>query len=246
MDRNTAFSNFWEILNTSEDYLRGGYRTEHTPPPDFHFQRAPEGSSEEEKPVAGAEEGTPDRSESRTEPTGRGPLDDRIRSCRRCDLYMARRDAIVGDGPDAPRLLVIAPPPGYDEDDRGVPMDGESREFLFKWIEALGVSPGEVYLTNGVKCRTPGTRPPLREEIVSCRAFLDEQIKTLKPRAILLLGETAASAYVDWEKSRGRPIQVEGTFAMATYEPVQVLNNPALKRPVWEDLKILKSFLRDG
>jgi uracil-DNA glycosylase family 4 len=244
MDLNTAFSDYWELLNNYEDHIKGGYRSDHNPPPPFEF--APSLSHVTQESPLPVE----------TEPLKGSPRE-RIISCRDCDLHLARKGAIAGRGPEKPRLMIILPPPGYEEDDNSVPISGEREDFLNKWIGALGLGVEEVFLTNTVKCRTPGTRPPLYRELLSCRNRLFEQIDSLKPSALLILGETALSSFTDFfseEASEnftltnyhGRPFSVKESFSLATYAPEDVLAHRELKRPVWEDLKILRDFLNHG
>jgi len=239
MDRNTVFSDYWELLNLSEDYLKGGYRTDHQPAPDFRFESA--------APVGGSVEKRlpPEAAESVPEP---GTLNGRILACRQCDLHMARNQAIPGSGPDSPRAVVVLPPPGYDEDDRNLPLTGEAWDFLAKWLSAVGLTRDQVYLTNGVKCRAPGTRPPFAGEIAACAPYLREQIDALSPEAVLILGETGLTALGagTLRERRGKPFFKDNVFYLATYDPVTVMTHADLKRPAWEDLKVLRDFLNHG
>jgi uracil-DNA glycosylase len=235
MDLNTVFSDYWELLSLSEDYLKGGYRSDHDPAPSFRFAIP---RSSEESPEA-----KPKASISTAE---EGSLEERILNCRRCDLHLARKQAIPGQGGMNPRLVVVLPPPGYDEDEANTPISGEGADFLNKWLGAVGLTENQVYLTNSVKCRAPGTRPPFPAERDCCGVFLEEQIDLLKPEAVLLLGEEAL-AMVDrdgnLEGRRGTPFFQNNRFYLVTYDPLQVLQDGNLKRPAWEDLKILRDFL---
>ncbi len=242
MDLNTVFSDYWELLNLCEDYINGGYRSDHEPAPEFRFQ------SDKPLPGSGAAE-SPSHPEMSPQP---GTLGERILSCRRCDLHMARKQALVGSGTENPRLLVLLPPPGYDEDEQNTPLTGEGLDFLDKWLGAVGVERKDVYLTNSIKCRTPGTRPPFEPEVEACRAYLEEQLEQLQPEAVLILGETALASLTGerggqaLENRRGKPFFRNNIFCLATYDPAKVLQELALKRPVWEDLKILRDFLNHG
>ncbi len=227
MDRNTVFSDYWE---------QGGYRTDHQPLPAFRFEIAPPASPESLPPSGTGEDTDP------------GTLNGRILSCRKCDLHMARNQAIPGEGTARPRVLIVLPPPGYDEDDRNSPLAGGARDFLSKWLAAVGIDEGRVYLTNGVKCRAPGTRPPFPGEIAACAPFLEEQIAALQPEAVLILGEAALAALGGGSlaERRGKPFFRNNVFHLATHDPASVLTRPELKRPAWEDLKILRDFLTHG
>ncbi|MDC7224591.1 MAG: uracil-DNA glycosylase [Spirochaetales bacterium] len=241
MDLNTVFSDYWEILNLCEDYLKGGYRSNHDPAPAFRFEVKGQDSP------ASSED--PEERESSSAPVEEGSLEERILQCRRCDLHLARKQAIPGRGAAQPRLLIVLPPPGYDEDEQNLPLTGEALDFLNKWLTAVGVGEDQTYRTNSVKCRTPGTRPPFSGEVDCCGAYLAEQIATLRPEAVLLLGENALSAVesgAELEQKRGKPFFKDNVFYLTTYDPASVLRDPNLKRPAWEDLKVLRDFLNHG
>lgn len=241
MNLNTVFSDYWELLNNFEDYLKGGYRSHHTPAPEVEFKTS--APVVEHKPVFTPQEIT---QEPQVAEEG-SSFSDRVKSCRECDLHLARNGAIPGWGNDSPHVIIVLPPPGYDEDDQGVPITADGAAFLEKWLGAVGLTKDQVYITNIIKCRTPGTRPPFLKELNKCRGFLLEQIKDMKPKAVLFLGELALSAQTgeisSIENHRGKPFFLGNTFSLVTYEPASVLRDPTLKRPVWEDLKVLRDFL---
>ncbi|NLZ77239.1 MAG: uracil-DNA glycosylase, partial [Spirochaetales bacterium] len=104
-----------------------------------------------------------------------------------------------------------------------------------------------VYITNIVKCRPPDNRDPRSDEVASCLPYLSRQIRLLRPRAILLLGRVAAQTLLGrtdpLAAMRGTFHRHEGIPVLVTYHPAAVLRDPSLKRPVWEDLKKIASFL---
>jgi DNA polymerase len=110
-------------------------------------------------------------------------------------------------------------------------------------IEAMGFSRDDVFIANINKCRPPENRKPTREEMDTCLPFLKRQIAILKPKVIIAMGSTAVEGLVPMpegetiSKVRGRWLVFEGIPLMPTYHPAYLLRNPAMKRPVWEDLK---------
>ena len=82
--------------------------------------------------------------------------------------------------------------PGADEDAQGEPFVGRAGQLLNNMIKAMGLRREDVYIANIVKCRPPGNRQPERDECDTCSPFLMRQIATVKPKAIVALGATAA------------------------------------------------------
>jgi uracil-DNA glycosylase family 4 len=181
-------------------------------------------------------------------PWGEQPSLDEVRTalgeCTRCRLCEGRNKIVFGDGrPDAD-LMFVGEGPGADEDRRGLPFVGRAGELLTRMIEkGLGLSRRDVYICNIVKCRPPGNRTPLADEVSTCLPFLDGQIEAVRPRVIVALGKPAASALLGrdvaisrmrgvWQEYRGIPL-------MPTYHPAFLLRQYTAenRRLVWEDLK---------
>jgi DNA polymerase len=164
--------------------------------------------------------------------------------CTRCRLSQGRTQIVFGDGnPDA-ELMFIGEGPGVEEDRRGLPFVGRAGELLTSMIEkGLGISRGEVYICNIVKCRPPENRTPLADEASACRPFLDGQIAAVRPRVIVALGKPAASQLLGRDVSitriRGIWHEYRGIPLMPTFHPAFVLRQytPENRRAVWSDLK---------
>ncbi|WGK68859.1 uracil-DNA glycosylase [Candidatus Haliotispira prima] len=184
-----------------------------------------------------------------------------IVQCQACHLGQEttriRRQAIVGypeqrlSDREKVELLLVCDAPNWDADQEGVPLAPDSLEYLSKWLEAIRMSES-YYLTNLVKCRTPGNRAAWPEEIKSCTSHLKQQLQLFRPKAILALGSSAARSLSrqrsDLNTLRSRELYYE--FAdrqvplFVTYSVAEVLQNPnELRAPVWEDLKRLRAFL---
>ncbi len=164
--------------------------------------------------------------------------------CTRCRLHEGRTRIVFGDGDPEADLMFIGEAPGEQEDLRGLPFVGRAGELLTKMIEAgLGLSRSQVYICNVVKCRPPGNRTPLADEVSACRPFLDGQIGAVKPRVIVALGKPASSLLLGREvaitRIRGTWHEYRGIPVMPTYHPAYVLRQytEANRRAVWEDLK---------
>jgi DNA polymerase len=142
--------------------------------------------------------------------------------------------------------MIIGEAPGADEDAQGEPFVGKAGQLLNKILEAIGFKRGDVYICNILKCRPPGNRKPLAEEVDLCIPYLRKQIALVKPKLILALGLTAAENLLSTTESlgrlRGRILQYEGTPLMVTYHPAALLRNPNWKRPAWEDVQAVRKL----
>lgn len=92
-------------------------------------------------------------------------------------------------------LMIIGEAPGGTEDDMGMPFVGDAGDVLMEFIERSGIDPDKTYVTNMVKCRPPKNRKPAREELNACRVHIDHEIKTIKPKIIMLLGNVATKLF---------------------------------------------------
>jgi DNA polymerase len=133
--------------------------------------------------------------------------------------------------------------PGADEDASGLPFVGRAGQLLTKIIEACTLSRDDVYILNVLKCRPPGNRVPLPDEVANCRGFFERQFATLAPEFICCLGTTAAQALLKTDEPIGKLRRRWFTYGSAqvicTYHPSYLLRNPAAKRDVWDDMKLL-------
>ena len=88
-------------------------------------------------------------------------------------------------------IAFVGEAPGREEDERGEPFVGRSGKLLDRWLAAMGLSPGQVLITNVVRCRPPLNRPPTEEEAAACRPHLDALLAMAHPRAVVALGRSA-------------------------------------------------------
>jgi DNA polymerase len=208
-------------------------------------QRAAGGRSSEKSAAAGQLALV---SPSLDAPTGARPTLAQVREqlgeCTRCRLCEGRTQIVFGDGDPQAALMFIGEGPGETEDLRGLPFVGRAGELLTQMIEkGLGIARRDVYICNIVKCRPPGNRTPLSDEVTSCRPFLDAQIDAVRPRVIVALGKPAASLLLGRDvaitRARGTWHAYRGIPVMPTFHPAFVLRQYTQenRRLVWSDLK---------
>jgi DNA polymerase len=167
--------------------------------------------------------------------------------CRRCKLSEQRKNIVFGAGNPNARLIFVGEGPGHEEDQRGEPFVGAAGRLLTKIIEAMNFTREQIYICNIIKCRPPGNRNPMPEEIKACSPFLRRQILSIEPDFICALGTFAAQTLLETSvpisKLKGCFHDYMGIKVMPTYHPAYLLRNPGKKRDVWEDMQKLMKAL---
>jgi len=170
-------------------------------------------------------------------------LEVEFKNCQMCHLAKTRTQVVFGAGNPEARLMFIGEAPGFDEDKQGLPFVGAAGQLLTKIIEAMKLSREEVYIANCLKCRPPGNRNPEPAEIVSCNPILTRQIEIIQPEIICALGKFAAQTLLRSEspisRLRGKFHDFRGMKLMPTFHPAYLLRNPADKKMVWEDMRLI-------
>ena len=173
---------------------------------------------------------------------------DDIGDCKRCRLCEGRTKIVFGQGSAVAELMFVGEAPGADEDASGLAFVGRAGQLLTDMIEkGMKMKRADVFIANVIKCRPPGNRPPETDEVLNCQPFLEAQIRAIKPRAIVALGATAAKFMTKTadpiSKLRSRFASWDGIPVMPTYHPAYLLRNPAAKKDVWADLKLVMDVL---
>jgi DNA polymerase len=144
--------------------------------------------------------------------------------------------------------MLIGEGPGWHEDQQGRPFVGASGKFLTELIGHAGLKREDVFITNVVKCRPPGNRDPLPDEIHACSGYLDRQVQLIDPDVIVTLGRFSMSRYFPGEKIskiHGQPKEVDHRLVVPMYHPAAALHQGALKATIIEDFEKLPRFLAD-
>ena len=183
-------------------------------------------------------------------------LNEAVRACRQCEnLAASRTQTVFGTGNPQADLMFVGEAPGADEDKQGEPFVGRAGELLTRIIGAMGLSRGDVYIANVLKCRpdiepgAPGNRPPATLEMQRCLPYLREQIAIIQPRVLAALGKTAMTGLTGADQSmstlRGRWLTFENIPLLPTYHPSYLLRNGSNveKRKVWEDMMLVMEKL---
>jgi uracil-DNA glycosylase len=145
--------------------------------------------------------------------------------CERCPLYRTRTQVVLGNGDPNADLMFVGEAPGYHEDRIGVPFVGQAGKLLDRLLAGIGLSREDVFVANVLKCRPPGNRDPLGDEIESCEPHLFRQVSLIRPRVVCTLGNFATKLL------SGRP---EGISRVHGHElPMQVGDLPVLLYPIY-------------
>jgi uracil-DNA glycosylase len=170
-----------------------------------------------------------------------------IGNCTRCPLHEGRTKIVHTTGNFEADLLFVGEAPGANEDAEGVPFVGRAGQLLNKIIEAIGLKREDVLVGNINRCRPPGNRTPTLPEAHTCRPFLIREIAVVRPKVIVVLGNTACHNLLDTKvgitKLRGNFQDYYGIKVMPTFHPAYLLRDPTKKRETWEDMKKVRDYL---
>ncbi len=174
----------------------------------------------------------------------------KCRKCRLCELGATK--AVPGEGSDKAQVMFIGEGPGREEDAQGKPFVGAAGKFLNTMLAEIGLGREDVFITNVVKHRPPENRDPLPEEVEACWPYLEEQVRALKPKLIVLLGRHAMNRFLPGLKiseahgnaKRSRGIWNDKQVYLPVYHPASALYNPGLRDTLIRDMKKIPILLK--
>jgi uracil-DNA glycosylase len=174
----------------------------------------------------------------------RTPLDafyEEIRDCQKCGLSKTRHHLVFGAGNPQADLMFVGEAPGQQEDLSGIPFVGRAGKLLDRVLQEIGLSREDIFIANVLKCRPPGNRDPLPEEIALCEPYLHRQIEVIKPKVIVALGRIAGNTLLRESNAlkdmRGRTYRYHDTDLRVTYHPAAILRNMGMLDLLKNDLK---------
>ena len=172
-----------------------------------------------------------------------------VRVCTMCELHRGRTLAVPGDGSSTTQVMFIGEAPGMNEDKQGLPFVGNAGKFLDDMLGSIDWSRDDVFVTNIVKCRPPGNRDPLPDEIQACASYLDRQIEALDPLLIVTLGRHSMARWFENERiSRihGKHRTFGKRVVVPMYHPAAALHQPSLRAVIEADFKKLPLILEEA
>jgi DNA polymerase len=174
----------------------------------------------------------------------------KILGCTKCELHRGRKNAVPGEGPTHAEIMLIGEGPGAREDEQGRPFVGASGKFLDQLLEQAGVTRADVWITNVVKCRPPGNRDPLPNEVETCTGnYLQHQIEIVDPSIIVTLGRHSMGQFFKDAKItqiHGQMRKVGDRFVIAMFHPAAALHQQSLKSTILADFARLPELLKEA
>lgn len=170
-----------------------------------------------------------------------------VRVCKNCTLHHSRKNSVPGEGPSNARIMFIGEGPGVNENEQGRPFVGAAGKLLEDLLAKAGLNRKDVFICNVVKCRPPGNRDPLPEEMLACGKYLDRQIEAINPEVIVTLGRFSMGKFMPGARIsaiHGKATRVDGRLIVAMFHPAAALHQPALKPALEQDFANLPRLLK--
>ena len=182
-------------------------------------------------------------------------LEAAVRAFDGCAIKKTASKTVFCDGNPKARVMIIGEAPGAQEDIQGIPFCGPSGKLLDSMLAAIGLDRTSVYISNTVFWRPPGNRQPSPEETSTCLPFVEKHIALVKPALLILSGGTATTTLlrkdISISRLRGKlydytnPYLKEPIPTIVTYHPSYLMRSPGQKRLAWDDLLIIKDYLKN-
>ena len=175
-----------------------------------------------------------------------------LAKCAKCGLGKTRTNLVFGEGSEETDILFIGEGPGQKEDELGRPFVGAAGKLLDELIASVALERKDVYIANVVKCRPPGNRDPLPEEVAACWPHLEEQVHTIRPKLIVLLGRHSLERFLPGQKIsevHGKPLRRDfpglgRQVFFPVYHPAAALYQGSLRQTLFSDFKKIPRILK--
>ncbi|KXW56712.1 uracil-DNA glycosylase [Ferrovum sp. PN-J185] len=172
---------------------------------------------------------------------------ERVNQCRACQLHTTRQQPLIGKGLDSASWLIITESPSTEEDLHNQVSFGSAGELLHNLLKAVEVIPfTDTYHTFLVKCHPSHNRPPTSQEFNSCRNHLLNEIQTLQPKVVVLMGRIVAKLLLEVDLPlvdlRNKIYEFHGTPTIVTHDLGGILRQPLEKSRVWRDFLTAKKL----
>ena len=174
--------------------------------------------------------------------------------CTRCALANGRTQVVFGSGNPNAELVFVGEAPGFHEDQQGLPFVGQAGKLLERLLQGIGLTRGDVYIVNTLKCRPPGNRDPLPDEIAACEPHLFRQIELIEPTMVATLGNFATKLLSGKPAGITRVHGYEQEVTLGArkvllyplYHPAAALYTPSMLKVLEEDFARIPGLLAQG
>jgi len=179
-------------------------------------------------------------------------LNKKMLACSKCVLRKTCLTVVPGDGNAETEIMFIGEGPGKKEDELGRPFVGSAGKFLDEMLGTIKTKREDIYIANVVKCRPPANRDPLPGEAISCWPWLEQQVKIINPKLIVLLGRHSMERFLPGQKIsqiHGKALRKDmpGFGPMVfyvLYHPAAALYNGSMRGTLIEDFKKIPKVLK--
>ena len=179
---------------------------------------------------------------------------DVVAGCTKCALAGGRTQVVFGSGDPNADLMFVGEAPGFHEDRQGLPFVGAAGQLLDTMLGSIGLDRSHCTICNVIKCRPPGNRDPMPDEIDACRPYLEAQIGFIRPKVIVTLGNFATrfvlARQVSISRVRGQRFQMLGATVIPTFHPAAVLHGGGTASPAMtalrEDFALVATVLAEA
>jgi len=174
-----------------------------------------------------------------------------VSTCTKCALAQGRTQDVFGSGSPDADLMFVGEAPGFHEDQQGIPFVGQAGKLLDTLLAGIGLTRGDVFVANVLKCRPPGNRDPLPDEIAACEPHLFRQIELIEPKLVATLGNFATKLLsgrpTGITRVHGHPQDVTLGVRTVTlyplYHPAAALYTPSMLKVLEEDFARIPELL---
>lgn len=175
-------------------------------------------------------------------------------SCVRCALAGSRGRVVFGSGDPDAELMLVGEAPGFHEDRRGLPFVGQAGELLERLLASIGLTRADVYVTNVLKCRPPGNRDPLPDEVASCEPHLFRQLGLVRPSLVVTMGNIATRLLsarphgITMVRGQEHAVTIGGhdLLVYPVFHPAAALYTPSMLRALETDFARIPELLGAG
>ena len=175
-------------------------------------------------------------------------------TCTKCVLSQGRTQVVFGSGSPTAEIMFVGEAPGFHEDQQGIPFVGQAGKLLDKLLAGIGMTRADVFVANVLKCRPPGNRDPLPEEISDCEPHLFRQIELIEPKLVATLGNFATKLLSGKPAGITRVHGYEQEVTLGTrkvllyplYHPAAALYTPSMLKVLEEDFARIPGILEEA
>ncbi len=170
--------------------------------------------------------------------------------CKKCPYYEERLNIVFGAGNENADILFVGDFPRGKDDLKGLPLTGKEGELFSKFINLCDIDKEKLFLTNILKCRPCDDELPDDSHYDACMDHLRNQVRLIKPKIIVCLGEKAAKKMIvpsfDLDRDHGKFIKKGKLFFIATCHPAEMTDDEDKRLSFLGDFQALREGAKKG